>query len=85
MPAAIKTASYSKLNKMLNCFALTVTRLYNDKKLIFSRKQVTTYLLEFSRINTFHFIKVLINTFHFIKKIFNLKFSHVLLQSGLIM
>ena len=32
---------------MLNCFALTVNRLQNDKKLLFSRKQVTTYLLEF--------------------------------------
>ena len=39
---------------MLNCFALTVNRLQNDKKLLFSRKQVTTYLLEFRRINTFY-------------------------------
>ena len=29
---------------MLNCFALAVTRIQNDKKLLFSCKQVTTYL-----------------------------------------
>ena len=41
---------------MLNYFALTVTGVQNDKKLLFSHKQVTTYLLEFERINTFHIL-----------------------------
>ena len=30
------------------------------KKLLFLRKQVTTYLLEFQRIDTFHYIELLI-------------------------
>ena len=32
---------------MLNYFAVTVTKLWNGKKFLFSRKQVTTYLSEF--------------------------------------
>ena len=39
---------------MLNCFAMRVTRLQNEKKFLLSCKQVTMYFLEFQRINTFH-------------------------------
>ena len=39
---------------MLTCFAMEVTRLQNEKKFLFSCKQVTTYFLEFQRRNTFH-------------------------------
>ena len=43
----IKTASLAKYVELIK-------NSKNDKKLLFSRKQVTTYLLEFRRINTFH-------------------------------
>ena len=47
---------------MLNCCGLTVTRLYDDKKLLFWHKEVTTYLLEFLRINTFHMLHQGVNS-----------------------
>ena len=57
---------------MLNCSALTVTRLWNDKKLLFSHEQVPTYLLEFRGINTFHTLHQGVNSQHFHRESFQL-------------
>ena len=46
---------------MLNCFALTVARLWNDKILVFSRKQVTTCLSKLRKINTLHILHQSVN------------------------
>ena len=58
---------------MLNCFALTVTRLQNDKKMLFLRKQVGTYLLEFRKRNTFHILHQGVNSQCFRRESFQLR------------
>ena len=57
---------------MLNYFALTVTTLYNGKKLLYSLKQETTYLLAFRRIDAFHILHQGVNSQHSHRESFQL-------------